>query len=230
MKFAPLITSALLLSCIFGSCSDSDSDADTHIATLYDIADVTAKSAGSTTFTVYRPDVEHAEAVKLTAPGYNIGDTELGTSVMLTYTPLNGKAYESGNITVEHVSSITNANLKKGSQESIIGWDDDPVWLMSLWQAGDKVMVRLKLPYSTEPRRFALVIDDSTADREYPDAYLYHRRPQQQPNFMRQYYAAFNLANLWNTPGIRGLRIHVANSNNPKANLFVLLNPNSTTD
>ena len=70
-----------------------------------------------------------------------------------------------------------------------------------------------------------LVVDDATSGNPYPDAYLYHRRNDLQPNFSRQYYAAFNLAALWATPGIEGLTIYVANSNNPTLTTFRLANP-----
>lgn len=205
------------------ACRDDGDDAE-HQPTLYDIAEISDKTATSTVFTVYRPDASEA-AVTLSAPGVSVGDIEVGTSVFLAYIPENGRPYTSGRISVERVSTINNSNLKRGTEMSLQGWDEDPVWLQSLWPAGDKVCVRLLLPYSTEPRRFVLVVDDATSDKPYPDAYLYHRRNNLQPNFNRQYYAAFNLAALWATPGIEGLTIHVANSNNPTLTTFRLANP-----
>ncbi len=172
------------------ACRDDGDDAE-HQPTLYDIVEISDKTATSTVFTVYRPDASET-AVTLSAPGVSVGDIEVGTSVFLAYIPENGSPYTSGRISVERVSTINNSNLKRGTEMSLRGWDEDPVWLQSLWPAGDKVCVRLLLPYSTEPRRFVLVVDDATSGNPYPDAYLYHRRNDLQPNFSRQYYAAFN--------------------------------------
>lgn len=209
---------------LVASCRDDGDDGDLRQPTLYDIAEVAEKTSSSTVFTVYRPDAAET-AVTLSAPGVSVGNIEVGTSVFLAYVPENGKPYTSGRISVERVNTINNSNLKRGTEMSLRGWDEDPVWLQSLWPAGDKVCVRLLLPYSTEPRRFVLVVDDATSGNPYPDAYLYHRRNDLQPNFSRQYYAAFNLAALWATPGIEGLTIHVANSNNPTLTTFRLTNP-----
>lgn len=214
-----LVSAGILAS----ACRDDRDDAE-HQPTLYDIAEISEKTSTSTVFTVYRPDAFET-AVTLSAPGVSVGDVEVGTSVFLAYIPENGRPYTSGRISVERVSTINNSNLKRGTEMSLRGWDEDPVWLQSLWQAGDKVCVRLLLPYSSEPRRFVLVVDDATASSPWPDAYLYHRRNDLQPNFSRQYYAAFNLAALWATPGIEGLTIHVANSNNPTLTTFRLTNP-----
>jgi len=221
-------TAAMILAasaaCLLCSCDDDEND-DIRIATLYDIAEITQKNAGSTVFTVYRPDAESADAVRLTATGFTAGNVDTGTSVFLAYTPHNGQAYSSGEITVERIGVVNNANLKRGNEGNIAGWNEDPVWMISLWPAGEKVCVRLRLPYSTEPRYFALVIDEATADNEYPDAYLFHRRNTIEPNFQREYYGAFNLAELWKMESCRGLRIHVSNSNNPSLNLFTISNP-----
>lgn len=216
-----LLTAAVAF---LASCHDNSDDGDLRQPTLYDIAEVSEKTPSSTIFTVYRPDAAET-AVTLSAPGVSVGNIEVGTSVFLAYIPENGKPYTSGRISVERVNTINNSNLKRGTEMSLGGWDEDPVWLQSLWQAGDKVCVRLLLPYSDEPRRFALVVDDATATNPWPDAYLYHRRNTLQPNFSRQYYAAFNLAALWATPGVEGLTIHLANTNNPALTTFRLPNP-----
>jgi len=211
---------ALTLVCAT-SCSD---DADlVHIATVYNIAEITGMSPQGTTFSVYRPDAD--EAATLTASGYTMTDVKTGNCVLLAYIPLNGQPYASGAVQVETYGKITNANLKLGNAETLAGWNDDPVWLTSLWRAGNKICMQFNLPYSTEPRAFALVIDEATAEDEVPQAYLYHRRNTIEPNFSRRYYAALDVSELWKMPSCRALQINVANSNNPDLTTFLIPNP-----
>lgn len=208
------------------ACSDSDAD-EVHLPTLYDIAEVTAVSAEGTTFSVYRPDAD--EPAVLTATGYVPATTEPGNCVFLGYTMTDGRApYTSGPVQVQACGRVTNSRLKRGSSESLAGWNLDPVWLTSLWRAGGWICMQLNLPYSTEPRQFSLVIDDATATDEVPQAYLYHRRNDTSPNFSRRYYAAFDVSELWKTTTCRALEIHVANSNNPTLTTFHIPNPLST--
>ena len=86
------------------ACRDDGDDAE-HQPTLYDIAEISDKTATSTVFTVYRPDASET-AVTLSAPGVSVGDIEVGTSVFLAYIPENGSPYTSGRISVERVSTM----------------------------------------------------------------------------------------------------------------------------
>lgn len=221
-QYSTIFFCTLLGVCALSGCADGD-EAETYLPTLYDVADITDQSSGGTTFTIYRPDAEPSE-VKLFAPGFTTNQ-EIGLSVFLSYIPESGKPYVSGNISVKQIGMVNNSNLKRGNDNSLAGWEADPVWLLSLWQGGEKVYMRMQLPYSDEPRRLALVIDEATAENEYPDAYLFHRRNELEPNYMRQYYCAFNLSELWKMPECHGLNIHVANSNNPRLTLFTISNP-----
>lgn len=206
-------------------CSDDDDADGIRLPVLYDVVEFTSQSSSGTVFTLWRPDA--AEPVSLTTdtPVINASSVEPGESVFLGYTPLDGKAYTSGAISVSAYGFVNNGILQKAESEKLAGWDAEPVYLMSLWRAGGKVCMRLRMTYDTAPRLFSLVVDEATAGDEYPTAYLYHRRPDNVPNFSRQYYAAFDVSALWSTPGCKGLRIRVANSNIPSLDTFVIENP-----
>lgn len=206
-------------------CDDKDDDGEHRQATLYDIVELTSTDAAGSTFTLWRPDAD--EAVTLRASG-RVSGVSAGDCLFLAYTPLNGKAYTSGDITIQAQGYVNNSALKKSTPEKLDGWDSEPVYLMSLWRAGDKVCMRLRMTYDEHARLFALVADETTLDEEYPTVYLFHRRINPDDNFARQYYAAFDVSALWSRPGCRGVRVRVNNSNNPALNTFTIENPSYT--
>ncbi len=210
------LISALLPLLLLSSCHDDGSDRP-HPATLYDICEVASPDGSQqTVLNLYRPDSDNP--VILTAPAGALGDQapEEGTSILAAYTPLNGHPYTDSPITIHSWATITNIPLQEAkTSEDIQGWDTDPVWLLAAWRAGNKICMRLRLGYDTTPRRFALVLDPSTADDPIPTAYLYHLRPSSAPTFDRQYYVAFDIARLWSRPSLHALRICLSNSADP---------------
>lgn len=220
LRVATVAFSAAIMA---SGCSEGENENAVHVATLYDVVELKEQSNGQTVFELYLPDSD--EAVTLTAEGSVFDDSDEmapGDCLFLAYTPVDGNAYESGPITVEAWGRTTNEALMQGEPESLEGWDSDGVWLMSLWRAGGKVVMRVRLTYDVAPRLFALVVDKTTIEDEYPEAYLVHIRKSDVPNFMRQYYITFDVSALWTYQTCKGLRIHVNNSNMPEANLFVV--------
>ena len=223
--FRRLIPAMLVPLCaMVVSCND-DSDTPSERATLYDVVEFTSQSASGTVFTLWRPDATETITLTTSTPVIDASNVAAGESVFLAYIPANGKPYTSGPVGAVTYGFVNNSVVKKSTAEKLEGWDAEPIYLMSLWRAGGKICMRLRMTYDTAPRLFALVVDESTTGDEYPTAYLYHRRPSDVPNFSRQYYAAFDVTPLWATPGCKGLRVRVANSNIPTLDTFVVENP-----
>ena len=207
-----------MLLLFLGSCAEEGSE-EPHAATLYDICDV-ASDNGATVFNLYRPDSDIP--VVLTAPGKSLGEIEQGTSVVIAYRPEGGTPYVSDNISLITCRRINNLPLRVAEEtEDLAGWDRDPVELTSIWRGGSKIYMRLNLAYSDMPRRFSLVLDPETLEEAIPTAYLYHWRPDGGPDFMRQYYAAFDIAALWERPETEGIRVIINNSSDPSLSTFV---------
>lgn len=207
-------------------CDKGENANDSVVPTLYDVVELKEQTAESTEFLLYRPDAVEAVSLTTARPVFSASDEiEAGNCVFMAYTPVNGGSEGSQSVKVEAWGRVNNGALLKGAPESLDGWDADPVWLMSLWRAGGKVVVRSMLTYDSEPRVFALVMDETTLEEEYPDAYLVHQRRSDRPNFKRQYYSAFDVSALWSYASCKGLRIHVNNSNLPQADLFTVENP-----
>lgn len=196
---------------------------DAATPTLYNIVELVQMDQGVTTFALYAPESD--TPALLSAQGEIIDTTHIhiGNALYLAYSTHGQGPFETGAITPRSYSSINNINLQKADFADITAWDVDPVKVESLWRAGTQVFMRLRLPYDEEPRHFALIVDATTLDNPIPDAYLYHASAEQAPTFPRRYYAAVQLAPLWSTPDVTGLRIHIATPDGPR--VFTLTSP-----
>lgn len=206
------------------SCSDDDKGPDTRYAVLYDVVEYLDQTANGTRFSLYAPDAEDCVTLTSSSP-LDMGELEPGKCLLLAYVPCDGKAYISGTVNVRAIGAVTNDKLMKGPAESLADWDRDEVWLTSLWRAGGFIVTRIQLVYDPQPRQFRLVVDEETIDDEYPDAYLVNIRKNDNENYMRQYYVAWDVSALWTYDYIKGLRVHVNNSNNTSLTTFVIEKP-----
>ncbi|MDE7142253.1 MAG: hypothetical protein K2O33_05105 [Muribaculaceae bacterium] len=207
-----------LLALILPSCDDSDQD--THHPTVYNIVELASRGEEGTTFLYYPAPGD--TPVTLAARTESAVATEPGDCLFLGYTedatPADGGATP---ITVKSVASILNTDARIASSDEIAGWDSEPIHLLALWRAGEKVILRCLLTADNAPRHFGLLIDEATLGDPEPTAYIYHRRDTPTPNYSSQYYTAFSLAPLLHPDGEAArpehtaLRIRVANAANP---------------
>lgn len=213
--------------CMLASCSGDGDDAPVTPA-VQNLLQLDSVKGEPARFLLYMP----AETTpRVLAPGSSLQLPENafdGETFLVSYTPGGALADGSQEITVNAMARINNALLQLASPADLDGWDADPVWVTSIWRAGDKVNMRLMLPFDESPRQFSLAIDDTTLGDPYPTALLVHRRGSSSPTFFRQYYASFSCTALWNTEGVKGMRIRVNNANNPEENEFVIHSPRET--
>lgn len=195
------------------ACGDDKPESGTPL--LQDIAEYCSQNASAASFAIYR---ENAPDVFLTAPGAHIDESRIkpGESLLITYTAQSGGPDRSGDIALRSYNAINNGVMTAGNIADYPDWDRDEVYLVSIWRAGDKIDMRCRLPYDTSPRRFMLLIDESTATADVPDLYVVHELKEPVESFDRNYYAAFDIAELWSQPACAGVTVHVANSNLPQ--------------
>ncbi len=128
---------------------------------------------------------------------------------------------------MKSLAAILNADARAVPPEQLDGWDAEPINLLALWRAGDKIILRCLLTADPEPRHFGLLVDESTLANEVPTAYIYHRRENPVPNYSSQFYTAFSLSPILNPaegprPAVKALRVRVANASNPSLNEFTI--------
>lgn len=197
------------------ACADND-DPGPQTPIISDIVQLTASTPSATQFAIYR---ENAPDIILNAIDARIDPSrvKISESLMINYTMADGsETSRSGDINLRAYYAINNSPLQRGDISQFPDWDKDEVYLVSIWRAGDKIDLRCRLPYDTNPRTFTLLLDQSTADEPIPDLYLVHQLQKPVESFDRNYYASFDISDLWQQTTCRGVTIHIANSNLPQ--------------
>ncbi len=87
------------------------------------------------------------------------------------------------------------------------------MFLYSAWRTGTYINFHLRLTYSNDPRIFNLVLDPATRESETPEFYLVHIMAEETDYHDRAYFASFDIGEIWNAPGIKGVKIHIADTN-----------------
>lgn len=224
-----LIAAAAAIACVtLQGCRDDGDPELVSIPVNYDIVEVAAIDANQTVLNLWRPDADIP--VVLTCRGSNPlsnsgGNIRPGMCVMAGYSYTDGRTpYLSGTVSIRSFSYINNIAARKLDEgTSVAGWDADPVELWSIWRGGPRIFMRLSLPYSREPRIFTMVLDPATESDPVPTLLLWHERETDSPTFDRRYYAAFDIAPLWEDAAVDGVKVRVANSLNPSQCEFTFM-------
>lgn len=212
LKIKILLLPVLLLPAL-SSCGDKGVDGEVPMP-LTDIVTYNGKVDGVTTFTFQK--IDDTPLLTLTAPGFNLDEDSYptGTRMLLRYVPAGGTgAYSSGEITPLGGYVITQSNVVTEWREEYSGWNHDPVYVYSLWRTGEYINMRVRLTYSSEPRLFCVALDPETADSDWPELYLVHTFGKDIDGHEREYYASFSIASVWERSDVKGVIMHVADTN-----------------
>lgn len=212
-----LAASALLTGCINADTVDGPVD-----MVRYDIVTFAGNDPGAH-FLLYAPGADSPVSLRADKMIDTIS-VRPGCRVLLGYTE---PEVAGGPIGLRGLSTI-NSDTLRGAPSEPEGWNADSVWLVSTWRAGQYVDMRLRLPYSEEPRMFALVLDSATLGSPVPQLYLAHRLPEgvdAGATFSRSYYASFDIEGLWSRPEVTGVSVNVANANIPTKRQFIFEKP-----
>lgn len=147
-----------------------------------------------------------------------------GSRFYIRYVPAGGDPYASGEVTLKGLSRINDGALKQGDVlADYPDWGRDGVYVYSLWRSGSYINLHCRLTYDTEPRTFMLMADAATMGDAVPELYLVHRLASDANSHDRAYYASFDISKLWERPGCRGVRVHVANTNLTDTRAFTFM-------
>lgn len=209
MKYTTYIY-ALIFLFVTAACSD---ETPSSSITYTDVALINSITDSGTNFTIAGREglittELHSDKV------LKADNTELTDNcVVIQYTIMDSKT---GEINLRNASIISNYTASAGNSEDITGWNEDKVTLLSHWTIGKHVIVRISLPYYPDKRRLGLMIDSSTLQDSYPQAYLCHSLEgaiDPGDTFYRNYYVAFDLTEVLDGKSPEGL---IVNINDPK--------------
>lgn len=206
---------ALVLSLAVYSCNEKDTFEDEFIS--YDIVVLSEIAKNGTTFVMYLPD-NNNEIVYHDARGAVI-DTNLvavGERMLLAYIPFT-EPYVTGNITAKGYSPIINGELTFNESASIAStpWDENGIYIYSIWRMGNFINVHGRATYSDAETSLSLVADKADIDSETdtPQLYLTYYMEEPKPNFERDFYASFDVSQVWGSAWCNALTVNVANTN-----------------
>ena len=204
---ASVIIATLLTACSAEGGVDGPVDAQ-----LWDIVTYEGHLTGNSGSVFTFRQVNDSPLITLTS-NKTLEDTEAGTRMMIRYIPENGKAYTDDRINLLSAARINNGSAETEWKKEYDNWNRDKVFIYSSWRSGTYINFHLRLTYSTDPRVFTLVLDPSTRDSEMPEFYLVHIMAEPTDYHDRAYFASYNIAEIWDSPSVKGVRIHVADTN-----------------
>lgn len=203
--------SLLVAATLACACSDGHGPDGPVDMILWDIVTYEGHTESEGSIFTFR-QIDDSPLITLTTP-QRIESLEAGQRLLIAYCPESGKAYTDGPVSVRSASLINQSRLYMEPSADYEPWDRDKVYLYSMWRTGNYINLHARLTYSEEPRILRLVLDPSSLEGDYADIYLVHKLPAVIENHDRVCYASFDIAEVWDKELLKGVRIHVANSN-----------------
>ena len=139
--------------------------------------------------------------------------TKVNTRVLLAYTPETGMHNIDDNITVNSVVSIFNDSIHTGEVNRLPDPQNNPIFVEIIQRSGSYINIQCGLTYVREPLNFTLMVDASTIDNEMPNVYLSYKKDSNRIATFQRFIASIDIANLWNRPTCKGIKLHVNDSN-----------------
>lgn len=204
----------MALSIGFVSCEDDEVVMPEYPnETFYDIATFLGNSQDNAVFELQKD--EDSEPVRLTAVGVYLDTTSIKPDmrVLIGYVPKSGAAYVSDKITLVGVGRIFNDVSHNVNLADYPDWDGTPIHLLSMWRTGKYINIHCQVVYDKTGARFGLLVDETTIDNEYPDAYLVYIPEGDPDSYNKNLYASIDISEVWYRRGCKGINIHLNNSN-----------------
>lgn len=193
------------------SLSGCGSDEVNDTMTLYDLVTFEGNTEKAAMFSMRKNG--DSPLIELTAPGRRVDTAQVkqGTRLLMAYVPESGLPYTSGPVTLRGLSLINSAPVQTGKPDR---WNATPVYMNSMWRTGTYLNMECLVDYTSQTgRRFMLVADETTVNDSEPQLYVVHDLGTLPENFTRRIYASWDMAEVWNRPGCRGVKVHIRDSN-----------------
>lgn len=201
------------------SCEKSSNNGGVSIpegTTMYDIVTFVGNPQSNNNNSVFQFQKENDSRLT-TLRANNIAidtaTTKVNTRVLLAYTPETGMHNVDDNVTVNGVGNILNDSIRTGEANRLPNPDSNPIFVEIIQRSGTYINIQCGLTYVIEPLEFMLMVDASTIDNEMPDVYLTYKKDSSKSATYKGFIASIDIANLWNRPTCKGIKLHVNDSN-----------------
>lgn len=207
MKRFALIPILLVAILLLHGCDDNEPDYGD-----YRLAFVTysgAESGGAQYILQGRDDQPAQTLLSDAATPSGIED---GDRCLLRYTELADLGGGVKKIRTDYVSPIIYDVARSASRDDMALLPDTPISVTSIWRSATLINLNGWLPYTGKSFQLLFVADDSTLDSPVVEARIVYNVMGEQTLFDRRVYASFDVANIWNRPTLRTLRVSVGDA------------------
>lgn len=131
----------------------------------------------------------------------------LGSRWIIGYTNEANERYKSGPIALTAIIPVFNGKIEKATAEEIKKLTNNDLTPSLIQREGQWLNLECSATVAGQPKKFALLVDESTLDNEYPDVYIgFETDTNSGP--VRQFYASFDLTSVWMLPTCNGIKVH----------------------
>lgn len=199
----------LALAAVVATSCNTETHADND-GILYDIVTFQSQSEDGSVF-VLQTGPSTPEILLSSTRQLDLEKVPLGSRVVIAYTTRNGlKPTVNSPIDLITLAQVHTADLIKAAS----GFESEMVSLTSTWLTGTWLNFDLNANVSEQPKKFELVVDESTLDQKMPTVYLLFESDDPRAT-QKHCYASFNVAWLWEDPRYDGFTLIVCNGNGP---------------
>lgn len=203
---------AVATAAMFTACNtddpDNPNDPDNNRPVFTDIVTVSAINSNSTEFTFRKKD--DSPLVTLTVnQAANTENVKIGDRLAISYYSDANTQYVSSVIQVIGITSTAGngKDIPVGKAIDNNNWLSSTIMRPVLQRSGEYVNVQFFSDMYPESAKLKMVIDETTINDSYPNAYIIFSGSYGQSPFSYVYFMSYSLEELWNDPNVKGLNI-----------------------
>lgn len=200
------ISIALTMAGFASSCSDDDDDdPDLPTDTMLDFATVTSNTSSGSEFTLSAPNGD--EVFTLTSSSRIAETFTPGHRVLIQYTATAGR-YADSEIKLYGMSDVANGGITTGAAPDYDNWVSDPITMFGCTRTGNYINISAGATLTGNPAKFAIVLDEATADETYPTAHIIFKSDNMM-GALKTVYGSFDISPVWKKSSVKGLNVKI---------------------
>ncbi len=191
------------------SCNSSSGD-NPSVESFLTFATLTASNEMGSTFTAQEdgdsPVVTFTSTVELNTKVYTLGERYI-----INYSNDSKERFKSGPIDLYGVYGIGNGKAEVKSQDDIARLQRDPIDVTSAARTGKYINLVCNAAINSKARNINLYFDETTADDEYPVAYVGFESDNAASS-PKTFYASIDVSTVWNKQSCKGITLKFENN------------------
>lgn len=221
-NFLSALTLTVMLAVIGTACNNNNGNEPSVDNFSADIATLVSMDDSGAVFTVIPED--DGTPFSLTFSGYKLSPEmfTVGNRYLILYTPVTSPGGPGGASRLLGFLYVYNGTITEGTAESTSSWRTMQQDLVAMWRSGNWINIQANLTYVKDgtPKKYELVVDETTLDNEYPEVHLIYEPDDSPLAETKTFYASFNIESIWERPNVKGIRITAIINQGPRTFTF----------